>query len=488
MLTERDRVAGHRQAGAWLLSAGEQDALMLAEHFDQGGEELLAASFYHRAALQALRGHDLAAVRAHVQRGLELMPDAQTRGGLHAIHAAACFWSADHAASYASARRALDLAAPGTQAHWLALSMAIFSAGYTGQHEAFAYLVASLLDVEPGPDTAMNVELDRFMLDAFWGTFAALITSGLVAEAEVCLRRLERIVIPRREREPFAAACLETAYTYWHRYVERAPWVALGHGRTTLALYERAGELGSRDLQLALSVACELVELGAFAEAEEIVARWLRAGDSPSFAGMWTTYARAVVYAHVNRLDEALALATATEAQARARGDHVLAVRLRYIMIHCLLQRGDTDEGEQMLLALGEPQALRIVDRPEFFAMQARIRLQQGNHQEAVRLAGEALAADATARIGVYAIRDACRLIRAEALHAMGEVSAATQAIRAAHDDLLARAARIEDPSYRLRFLHDVPLHARVLDLARAWLGDEPARPSAAWSGLESDE
>jgi tetratricopeptide (TPR) repeat protein len=489
MLTERDRVAGHRQAGAWLLSAGEQDALVLAEHFDQGGEDTLAASFYHRAALQALRGHDLAAVRAHVQRGLELMPDAQTRGGLHAIHAAACFWSADHAASYESARRALDLAAPGSQAHWLALSMAIFSAGYTGQHEAFARLVASLLDAEPGPDTGtnMNVELDRFMLDAFWGTFAALITSGLVAEAEVCLRRLERIVIPRREREPFAAACLETAYTYWHRYVERAPWVALGHGRTTLALYEQAGELGSRDLQQALIVACELVELGALAEAEEIVARWVRAGDSPSFAGMWTRYARAVVYARVDRLDEALAVATATEAQARARGDHVLAVRLRYVMIHCLLQRGDADEAEQMLLALGEPQALRIVDRPEFFAMQARIRLQQGRHREAVRLAGEALAADDTARIGVYAIRDACRLVRAEALHAMGEVAAAAQAIRAAHDDLLDRAARIEDPSYRLRFLRDVPLHARVVDLARGWLGHEPARASAAWSELESE-
>jgi hypothetical protein len=349
--------------------------------------------------------------------------------------------------------------------------MAIVSAGYTGQREAFAHLVASLLDAEPGPEVDPSVELDRFMLDAFWSTFAALITSGLASEAERCLRRLERIVLPRRE--PFAAACLETAYTYWHRYVERAPWAALGHARATLALYERAGEPGSRGLQQALIVACELTELGAFAEAEEIVAQWPCAGESEGFAGRWSAYARAMVYACTDRLDEALAEATATEEQARAQGDHVLAVRLRYIMIHCSLQRGDIDEAEQMLRALGEPRALRIVDRPELFAMQARIRLAQGRHRDAACLAGKALVADDAAGVGVYALRDTCRLVHAEALHAMGQVAAATRAIRTAHEDLLARAVKIEEPAYRRHFLHDVPLHARVLELARDWPGRE---------------
>jgi hypothetical protein len=452
-----------------------------------GGSEL--------PVLQAPRRPGFAVAETHVQRAPERGPepeperdlepepervpepepepergsDVQARGSVHALHAATCFWRGDHAASYDSARQALDLAAPGTQAHWLGLSMAIFGAGYTGQHEAFRSLVATLLDAETAP--AASVELDRCMLDAFWGAFAALIASGRVIEAERCLHRLEHLVIPRHEHEPLAVACLETAYTYWHRYVERAPWAALGHGRATLALYQRAGEPGAHDLQQALLVACELMELGAFAEAEEMVAQWLRAGASSSFAGRWITYARAMVYARTDRLDEALALATATEAEARAHGDPVLAVRLRYIMIDCALQRGDIAEAEQMLLGLGEPRTMRIVDRPEFLATLARIRLEQARHREAATLAAEGLLADDAARIGVYGVRDTCQLVRAEALHAMGENTAATRTIRAAHEDLLARASRIEDSTCRRRFLHEVPWHARVLDLERDWLG-----------------
>ena len=68
----------------------------------------------------------------------------------------------------------------------------------------------------------------------------------------------------------------------------------------------------------------------------------------------------------------------------------------------------------------------------------------------------------------------------------MGETAAAMQSIRTAHDDLMARATRIEDPTYRRRFLDDVPLHARILGLARDWRGHESGRASAS-NGLASE-
>ena len=50
MLTDDDRVLGHRLAAAWLEQQGETDPLVLAEHCDRGGEPPRAAGFYFRAA------------------------------------------------------------------------------------------------------------------------------------------------------------------------------------------------------------------------------------------------------------------------------------------------------------------------------------------------------------------------------------------------------------------------------------------------------
>ena len=43
--------------------------------------------------------------------------------------------------------------------------------------------------------------------------------------------------------------------------------------------------------------------------------------------------------------------------------------------------------------------------------------------------------------------------------------------IREAADDLLVRADQIDDPTYRHGFLNDVAVNARILALARDWLG-----------------
>src|SRR6185369_6062141 len=38
MLTDSDRKLGHRLAGEWLQYAGETEAMLLAEHFERGGD------------------------------------------------------------------------------------------------------------------------------------------------------------------------------------------------------------------------------------------------------------------------------------------------------------------------------------------------------------------------------------------------------------------------------------------------------------------
>ncbi|KYF56180.1 hypothetical protein BE04_37575 [Sorangium cellulosum] len=63
------------------------------------------------------------------------------------------------------------------------------------------------------------------------------------------------------------------------------------------------------------------------------------------------------------------------------------------------------------------------------------------------------------------------RLTVAEALSASGKRAEAMAAIASARAALLARADKLSDPTWRERFLRDVPDNARTLELARQWVG-----------------
>jgi len=54
MLTDKDRITGHRLAGQWLQDHGEVEPVVLAEHFAGGGAAEKAVELFERAARQAL--------------------------------------------------------------------------------------------------------------------------------------------------------------------------------------------------------------------------------------------------------------------------------------------------------------------------------------------------------------------------------------------------------------------------------------------------
>ena len=89
MLTERDRVVGHKLAAEWLESVGEQDNLVLAEHFARGGEPGRAVRYYLGAAIQALRGGDGRAALGRVKRAFLCGADSETEKALLAIQSEA---------------------------------------------------------------------------------------------------------------------------------------------------------------------------------------------------------------------------------------------------------------------------------------------------------------------------------------------------------------------------------------------------------------
>lgn len=61
---------GHALAGEWLEAVGEADAMVLARHFEIGGERARAASHLLRAAKQALMAAETTAALERAQRAL----------------------------------------------------------------------------------------------------------------------------------------------------------------------------------------------------------------------------------------------------------------------------------------------------------------------------------------------------------------------------------------------------------------------------------
>ncbi|HVZ74519.1 MAG TPA: hypothetical protein VHJ20_19190, partial [Polyangia bacterium] len=103
----------------------------------------------------------------------------------------------------------------------------------------------------------------------------------------------------------------------------------------------------------------------------------------------------------------------------------------------------------------------------------ARARLGRGDAAAALEASREA-AAELAALGEIEEGESSVRLAHAEALDQNGFLDEARAVVEAARERLLARAARIEDETWRARFLDDVPLNARIVSLATQWSTASP--------------
>jgi len=112
MLSEADRTLGHRLAGAWLESAGEPDAAVVAAHFEQGMDRERAADWFHRAASQAVARNEFRAAVAAADRAQELGAAGDLLGRIHGTRGRAHASTARWREARADFERALELLSP----------------------------------------------------------------------------------------------------------------------------------------------------------------------------------------------------------------------------------------------------------------------------------------------------------------------------------------------------------------------------------------
>ncbi|HWO25255.1 MAG TPA: protein kinase [Kofleriaceae bacterium] len=479
-LTDDDRRSAHRLAGDWLEQRGEAEPMVLAGHFERGGDATRAARAYLRAAEQAFHVLDLAATQARVALGLGCEPPPEIRFALLGLRCEVFILDLQHPGAGMTAAEELLRAAPRGSTPWAqALAACCQSAAMTGRIPDLLAAAELLRGVEPAHEALGRV--------AFAGLLAIGILDlvGHIAAATELEALIFTTVRPTRGSDPLARYWWNITLAVRSAYAHDDPWTALQRAEENLAILERIG--GERTFLVAhLYRGITLAHLGAFEPAALALER-IAAGDATlGLASSQRRFALAWLRADIgtpDALDAALAIARALCDHARAQQVGIEEGRARWVLAEVLRRCGDQGAAERELLPALEPgrELVAPLDQPGALATLAAIRLAQGRAAAALATAEDA-AARATAMGGAGMFRTAfVHLVRAEALHATdaaGDHAAARRAIAGARARLLAIADRIPDPAYRQSFLANVPENARTLALARAWL-DEAATPGA---------
>jgi hypothetical protein len=471
MLTEADRILGHRLAAAWLEQQGESDPMVLAQHCDRGEEPGRAGRFYFQAAERALRADDTGAAVDRARRALALgLPEGERvtlLGFLSAVHV----WRSEWEEATRCGEEAMRLAAPGTESWARAVTAKLAVALREGQNSTVIELIRMLQAVEPAPEAvvsiAVAINFGGFLLNR-WGRFA-LVERGV--------QRVHAIVEPVATHEPVARGWMHMGHVAIAPWAREDPWTGLQHAETARASFREANHRQNA-LLAQLMVGMNLWFLGALEQAERELRGVLEGETVYGPTAALHLFCFAGTLADRGAREEAYELASRTIAAWQARGLRMYEGPGRRVLADILWRRGEPAAAEEEARAALELLRFLPLEQMAATATLAAALLAQGRAAEALAAAEDAMLQYQA--LGAFGYRGAyARLVHIDALEATGDHAGACRALSTARERLRIQVARIGDPALRRGFLEDLPEHSRILALARQWLhegGDpEPA-------------
>jgi tRNA A-37 threonylcarbamoyl transferase component Bud32/tetratricopeptide (TPR) repeat protein len=449
MLTEDDRVLGHRLAGVWLEAVGGVDPLVLAGHFERGDDRERAVFWFACAAEEALESNDLVAVGERAARAVAAGAAGPVLGAIRTMQSIASYWRSAYAEARDFGRAALPLVPAGSTDWFRATGSALVGCARLADYEGVDALFepALAMPAAPGAEAAQLICLCR-------GAFQ-LIFNGRFARADQVLARIAALA----EASTQVAIDALTRAQVEHVQGVRAAHVGdvarfLRHLEAAVAAFERAGDVRNVSLERTTVAWC-YGELGFAGRAEALCranlehCRQLRA-------------AQAITYARVNlgfililcpgKLDEAIAELGGAIEECRAVGNQRLEGWARAHLAAATRLIGDHaashDHAATAATLLATSPGLLAWAR----AAQARALVALGRPEEAAPLARAAVATLA-ALGGLLQGESLPPLALAEALIGCGDRAGAQVAIADAVARLEHRAARLGDEGWRAAFL-----------------------------------
>ncbi|WP_437573711.1 protein kinase domain-containing protein [Sorangium sp. So ce887] len=463
MLTERDRRVGHALAGDWLDRGGGADAMALAEHFEIGGAPARAADAYLRAAEEALRGGDLAAAVRRADRGIGCGAAGDTAGRLRRVQAEADVWRGELPLAVERATEAIERIERGSAAWFSAIMQVVIASYKMGRLDEIERWMSLAADAEATVD-AQSVKLVCLANGA-----TVLSVVGRYAEARALIEIVERALTNSNVRDVGPLAQLHEARSCYAMCTGDMVAGARGMEATSLA-FEQAGDRRNACSSRG-SLGAIYVELGDFERAEAVLRAVVEEADRMHLHDlkMASEANLALALAYRGQLAEGRAFAESAASASRRSGIARTELFARSYLAKICVALGDFEAAEaEARAAVALVQSAPTLGVPAY-AVLARALLGLGRIDEAVRTATEAnsmLESFGTLEEGESLVR----LTYAEALSASGRQHEAIAAIASARTALLARAEKLIDPTWRERFLRDVPDNARTLELARQWL------------------
>jgi tetratricopeptide (TPR) repeat protein len=455
MLTDADRKLGHALAGEWLELAGELDTMVLAEHYERGGDAR-AGEHFLRAAESALAACDFAAASARAQRGIACGAQRELLGSLRLVEAEALKWAGELTRAASPALDALALLPPGSAKWFAAACEAADAHGKLADGNQLIAIGLALRSAPQHPDTlaarvtaTAQAAFQLFQAGHYELALQLLDQIEQVSSDQVGPGILARVYQTRSTRAMFAGDV--GAYLECEQAAAEA--------------FERAGDQRYACQQRGhVGYAC--LEIGAFEDAELHLRAALEAATRLGLNHIVATAKHNLGRALQHRGQLAEALATEDEALElfRAQGDRRLESACHVYLSYILLELGNLAQSLRELETAYDSAQLPI--RPQILASIARVQLASGAPDEALAAATEAIGMlDQLG--GVEEGESLIRLMHVEALLAAGDREAATAAARTASTRLRDRAAKITNPAYRALFVECIPENARTLVLAR---------------------
>jgi len=468
-LTESDRKHAHKRAGQWLLSAGETDPRVLAEHFGRAGDAARAIGYYVLAAEHSLAAGDNDGAVALAEAGLTLGATGEEAAELRAIQTDAWTWSSQYVRAHEAAQVALFLAKPGSASHARAIGGVITNGLMLRRVDVVEDAMADLIVIDPEP---------RAVPTLAWA-FAMAVSTSLFAlqrdRAERFLRRMEEVTLPFSTSDPVVMGWLASTQAYWARFVEQDLWNALELDRLSARGFREAGDPRSAAYAEA-HIAGDLLDLGAFEDAESSVVRVFDASPTGSLPALLARSVQAWICFSRGAITDGIHISDLVAKEADDLGESLIYVNTRLGVIEARIGRGDLDQARRDLDTL--EMAARAVPLTDiwFTQISAALELAEGHIERAATLLHATITRGT--RAGIEHRRfTTLRLWHAKAVDAIGRRDEAILWLRRLTDELATRARSIGDPTLRKSYLERVPTHAKALALHRAWTGEDALVP-----------
>ena len=459
-LVADDAILAHAQAARWLLTAGENDALTLAQHFRRGQLNEQAASWYQRAARQALEADDLSAVIELANLGRECGAKGELLARLYVLQAEAHNWTGAHDAAYGCAKKPMSSSIPGSDIWADAVQQVMWACTRLGHRTKAERLADALLYY-----IASQASEPYLLAMAYSAASLAILNSLEQA------RRLNRALAEQTGHRSVSALVLggvAHARMMYHAY-RGEPGSAARLAKRAIEHWRAAGNVRKRLID-EVNLGTSLLELGQYPAAADAMAGAIRQGGKIGLdyleqgAGSQLTMA----LWRSGRMPEA------AERYHLLEGEHPdvrsLAVARMYRAWIAVLEEQHAEALDwlrdvELDAAQGLGQEYAVLQ-----AIRARALLGLPEPRAAEALEAASAAMELLVQLGTVESGDALiRLTHAEALRASGKDDAAVTAIAEARANLQLRADQIEDPDWRRGFMEDVVENRRILQLADAW-------------------